>query len=115
MQKEKLLKKVIWKLKESLDTNQKKKEKSFEVIPDLTFLLKKKKDPKFLFHTYIMETYGAREAQYLVWLLDLVNKENTVIIPGANWIVKEIRDIKKDDFIKLHVDPPIIKKYNLLP
>jgi len=83
---------------------------------DLLDLIQKKKDEtEFSFREYIKEKHNAKEAQFLVWLLELVEDENSKIIPDIKWIVKEVKGIKGKIFIKIHLSEKIIKKYNLLP
>ena len=85
----------------------------FDILKDTKSLLMAKDSPDFSFREYIKK-YSEKEAQFLVWILDLIAGKNKNIMPDAKWIVKEVKDIKGEDFIKKHIPEEIIKRYTLL-
>ena len=86
---------------------------SFTVQTDLIQLFKEKENPEFSFKEYIKK-YEEKEAQFLVWLLEMVNLENQKILPNIKWTTQEVKKVKNEQFVRDHVSEEVIKRYHLL-
>lgn len=86
----------------------------FLVTKDLKELMTAKKSPKFSLKEYTEKKYADKATEFLVWVLQEIEKGNPLVKAKAKDLVKEIRAFKGDLLVNKYLSTDTLQKLDLM-